>query len=61
MPWMSEQARKHTKKAASPKKKRQWAHVANSALKRGESEGTAIREANGVVGRSAHFKKGHGD
>lgn len=42
-------ARKHTRKASTRKKQRQWRHVANSALKRGASEGSAIRQANAVV------------
>lgn len=51
MPWKAGDARGKTKKASSPKKKRQWSHVANSALRRGASEGSAIRQANAVVGR----------
>lgn len=31
--------------------KRQWAKVADSALARGESEGAAVRMANGVVAK----------
>lgn len=49
MPWKPSAAKKKTKKADTPKRQRQWAHVADSALKRGLPEGTAIREANGVV------------
>lgn len=55
MPWEPKDAERHTKRARSPKAKRQWAHVADSALARGEDEGTAIREANGVVKRRARF------
>jgi hypothetical protein len=51
MPWDKGSARRHTKKAKSRKAKRQWAHVANSALRRGASEGSAIRQANAVVKR----------
>lgn len=58
MPWSSGDAQKHTKKASTPKKKRQWSDVANSVLQRGGSEGSAIRQANAVVGRSGHFEKG---
>jgi hypothetical protein len=50
MPWGAADAKRHTKKASSPAKKRQWAHVANSALGRGHSEGSAVRQANAVVG-----------
>lgn len=49
MPWSPEDARKKTRAANTPKKQRQWAHVADSALKRGASEGSAIRQANAAV------------
>jgi hypothetical protein len=49
MPWQPGDAARHTKKARSPKAKRQWSKVANSALKRGMSEGSAVRQANAVV------------
>lgn len=49
MPWGPKDASKKTKKANTPKKQRQWAHVADSALKRGLPESTAIKEANGVI------------
>jgi hypothetical protein len=52
MPWSPGDAARHDKKAASGKKARQWAHVANSVLKRTGDEGLAVREANGVVKRS---------
>ncbi len=52
MPWSPSDASKKTHKANTPKKKRQWRDVANSALKRGASEGSAIRQANGVIRRS---------
>jgi len=51
MPWKASDAKGHTRKAASPTAKRQWAKVANSALRRGLSEGAAVREANAVVAR----------
>jgi hypothetical protein len=52
MPWTpSDGPARHTHKANTPKKKRQWADVANSALARGQSEGAAIRQANAVVAR----------
>jgi uncharacterized protein YdaT len=49
MPWEKKDAKRHTKSADSPKKQRQWKEVANSALKRGDSEGSAVRQANAVV------------
>lgn len=52
MPWAPSQAKKHSKKANTPKKQRQWSHVADSALERGSSEGSAIRQANAVVARN---------
>jgi len=51
MPWTSSEASGHTRKASSAPAKRQWSHVANSMLKRGYSEGRAIRAANSVVKR----------
>jgi len=51
MPWSPSDAKRHTKKAKSGKSSRQWSDVANSALKRGASEGSAIRQANAVVKR----------
>jgi hypothetical protein len=51
MPWASGDARRHSKRADTPKKQRQWADVADSALARTGDEGRAIREANAVVKR----------
>jgi len=51
MPWTLKDAVTHTHKAKSGKAKRQWAHVANSVLAKGGSEGSAIRQANAVVKR----------
>ncbi len=51
MPWTSADATRHTKKATSKIAKRQWSDVADGALKRGASEGSAIRQANAVVKR----------
>lgn len=49
MPWSKDDVPEKTKKAKTDKQKRQWVHVANNALKEGDSEGTAIRKANGVI------------
>lgn len=58
MPWSANDGpARHTKKASSPKKKRQWADVANSSLERGQSEGSAIRQANAVVAGTARRGK----
>jgi uncharacterized protein YdaT len=49
MPWTHKDANRFTKKATTPTLRRQWADVANSALKRGLSDGEAVREANSVI------------
>jgi uncharacterized protein YdaT len=49
MPWKSKDAKRHTKKADTPKEKRQWSIVANAMLERGSSEGAAVRAANAAV------------
>jgi hypothetical protein len=49
MPWGYGSASRHTHKANTPKKKRQWADVANSVLSSTGDEGRAVREANAVV------------
>jgi hypothetical protein len=48
-------AERFTKKANTPKKKRQWEHVYASVKKRGASPGSAVRQANASVKRK---KKG---
>ena len=53
MPWGPEDAHAKTHKATTPKKKRQWSDVADSALARGQSEASAIRQANAVVAGTA--------
>ena len=58
MPWKrNSEVSKHTHKAKSAKKKRQWRHIANSMLARGESEGAAIRAASGVIKNGGKRKK----
>lgn len=52
MPWEPSDATRHTKKAKSPVRKKQFAEVANSMLKRGASEGSAVRAANAAVKKS---------
>ena len=49
MPWTPRDASSKTKKASTPKAKRQWAHVADAVLAKTGDEGRAVREANGVV------------
>ncbi len=61
MPWGPGDATRHTHAAVTPKKKRQWADIADSSLARGQSEGSAIRQANAVVGRGhVSPRKKHG-
>lgn len=45
MPWQPKDATRHT-----------WRNVANSALKSGSSEGSAVRQANAVVAKSGRKK-----
>lgn len=49
MPWKPKDATKHTKKADTPEKRRRWAKIANHSLERGQSEASAIRQANAAV------------
>lgn len=56
MPWTPSDAKKHTKKATTPKKKRQFSKVANAVLKKTGNDGKAIRMANAAVKKSK--KKG---
>jgi uncharacterized protein YdaT len=57
MPWSPKDATRHTKKANTATKKRQFADVANSVLAKTGDEGRAIREANSVVGRKRKNSK----
>lgn len=47
--------KKFDKDVKTAKDERQWKHVYDSALKRGQSKASAIRQANSVVGP----KRGH--
>ena len=49
MPWIQSDSIKHTKKATSSSKKKQWEEVANSVLKKTGDEGKAVKIANGVI------------
>jgi len=66
MPWSPKDAKRHTRKATSAKKRRQFAHVANSILERTGDEGRAIRGANAAVakkrrgGRKSAKRRAHG-
>lgn len=60
MPWGAKDAKRHTKKARTAKQQRQWSHVANSELRRGASEGQAVRAANAVVKRGSRSTSSRG-
>ena len=49
-------ADKHTKKANTAKKSRQWEHVRDSAEAQGDSPGKAIKKASGVLKKEAKKK-----
>ena len=51
MPWSAGDASGKTHKANTPKRRRQWAHVANRVLAETGDEGLAVREANGVIAK----------
>lgn len=51
MPWKPSDAKSHTKKADTPEKQSLWARIANERLRKGASEGSAIRQANAAIGR----------
>ncbi len=52
MPWTSEDAQRHTKKADTADLRRLWRDVANQVLEATGDEGRAVREANAVVART---------
>ena len=61
MPWTSRDAHRHTHRAKSARRSRQWSEVANSVLRRTGDEGAAVRAANGVVRKAGqrHKKSRH--
>lgn len=46
-------ASRFTKKATTPKLKRQWDHVYSDAKARGQSPGAAVRQANAAVKKNS--------
>ena len=56
MPWGTKDSSRHTKKAKSAKRKRQWSKVANSILERTGDEGRAVRGANSAVKKAEKHK-----
>ena len=57
MPWKAKSAKKFTKKASTPRKRKAWAKIANKVLKRGGSDRSAVRIANFAVKRVGKRKK----
>lgn len=57
MPWIAEDAERHTHKASTRELQDLWAKVANETLARTGDEGRAIREANAVVARRAEAEE----
>ncbi len=57
MPWNPTDAKRFTKKADSPKKQRQWSHVADSELAKTGDEARAIKAANSVVSKFGRYGK----
>ena len=57
MPWSPSDASSKDSKANTPKKRRQWADIANSVLQRTGDEGRAVRSANGVIRKAAERAK----
>lgn len=57
MPWKPSDAKRHTKKADTPKRKRKFAKVANAVLEKTGDEGKAIRIANAAVKKDRPKKK----
>lgn len=57
MIWTANSAKRHTKKAATPAKKRKWAKTANAVLKSSGNEGRAVRIANAAVKRKPKPKR----
>lgn len=50
MPWKpNDGPARHSKKADTPAKKKQWSDTANSVLKKTGDEGKAVRIANAAV------------
>lgn len=52
MPWKPEDAKRHTSKATTPKRQRQFAKVANEVLDKTGDEGRAVRAGNAAVAKS---------
>lgn len=49
MPWKAKGAKRHTKRASTPAKRKKWAKIANSVLRKTGKEGLAVRVANAAL------------
>lgn len=58
MPWTVADVPGKTKKAKTPKQRRQWVDVANGELRKHGDEGRAIRAANAVIASPKRRAKG---
>jgi hypothetical protein len=56
VPWTSNDAERHTKKATTSELQELWAKIANEALERTGDEGRAVREANAVIARQTEAR-----
>jgi len=56
VPWKPQDAQRHTKKADTPKKQKQWADLSTRLLAAGKPEGEAVKTANGVIKRESGRK-----
>jgi len=58
MPWLpSDGPKRHTKKANTPAKRKQWSSTANSVLEESGDEAKAVRIANAAVKKHPSKKK----
>lgn len=58
MPWKMSDASRHTAKADTPAKKRQWRSVANKVLADSGDEGKAIAIASAAVKKNPSSRRG---
>lgn len=57
MPWQPKDAQRHTRKANTPAKQKQWSKVADKVLNDSKDEGKAVRIANAAVKKHPSKKK----
>ena len=49
MPWSGKDAKKKTKKADTPAKRKRWANIANDVLKKTGDDASAVKIANAAM------------